>query len=87
MPEVPEPVQPAETLPQRSQRGRFRDEEVEVQIGPYLNPLRGSGNYAASNATHKAMVEALTARDGQAASKALRDYINDAYAILAQMLR
>jgi DNA-binding GntR family transcriptional regulator len=62
-------------------------ETLWLQIGPYLNLLRGSGNYAASNATHKAMVEALTARDGEAAAKALRDDINDAYAILAQMLR
>jgi DNA-binding GntR family transcriptional regulator len=62
-------------------------ETLWLQIGPYLNLLRGSGNYAASNATHKAMVEALVARDGRAASKALRDDINDAYAILAQMLR
>jgi DNA-binding GntR family transcriptional regulator len=62
-------------------------ETLWLQIGPYLNLLRGSGNYAASNATHKAMVEALIARDGKGASKALRDDINDAYTILAQMLR
>ncbi len=61
-------------------------ETLWLQIGPYLNLLRGSGNYAASNATHKAIVEALAARDGKAAAKALRADINDAYEILAQML-
>lgn len=62
-------------------------ETLWLQIGPYLNLLRGSGNYVASNATHQAILEALVARDGKAASKALRADINDAYAILAKMLR
>jgi DNA-binding GntR family transcriptional regulator len=61
-------------------------ETLWLQIGPYLNLLRGSGNYAASNATHKAIVEALIARDGKSAAKALRADINDAYEILAKML-
>jgi DNA-binding GntR family transcriptional regulator len=58
-----------------------------LQIGPYLNLLRGSGNYVASNATHRAILEALAAHDGKAAAKALRADINDAYAILSKMLR
>jgi DNA-binding GntR family transcriptional regulator len=62
-------------------------ETLWLQIGPYLNLLRGSGNYVASNATHQAILEALAARDAKAASKALRADINDAYAILAKMLR
>ena len=62
-------------------------ETLWLQIGPYLNLLRGSGNYVASNATHRAIVEALAANDGKAASKALRADINDAYAILSKMLR
>jgi DNA-binding GntR family transcriptional regulator len=41
----------------------------------------------ASNATHQAIVEALAAHNGKAAAKALRADINDAYAILAKMLR
>jgi DNA-binding GntR family transcriptional regulator len=62
-------------------------EALWLQIGPYLNLLRGSGNYVASNATHRAIVEALATHDGKAASKALRADINDAYAILSKMLR
>jgi DNA-binding GntR family transcriptional regulator len=62
-------------------------ETLWLQIGPYLNLLRGSGNYVASNATHQAIFEALTAHDAKAASKALRADINDAYAILSKMLR
>jgi DNA-binding GntR family transcriptional regulator len=41
----------------------------------------------ASNDTHQAIVDALTAGDGKAAVKALRADINDAYAILSKMLR
>jgi DNA-binding GntR family transcriptional regulator len=41
----------------------------------------------ASNTTHRAIVDALAAHDGRAAQKALRADINDAYAILAKMLR
>ncbi len=61
-------------------------ETLWLQIGPYLNLLRGSGNYVASNATHQAIFEALAAHDAKAASKALRADINDAYAILSKML-
>jgi DNA-binding GntR family transcriptional regulator len=61
-------------------------ETLWLQIGPYLNLLRGSGNYAASNATHRAMLDALGARDGDAAAEALHADINDAYAILSRML-
>ena len=61
-------------------------EALWLQIGPYLNLLRGSGNYIASNATHRAILEALAAHDGKAAAKALRADINDAYAILSKML-
>jgi DNA-binding GntR family transcriptional regulator len=62
-------------------------ETLWLQIGPYLNLLRGSGNYVASNATHQAIVDALAAHDGKSASRALRADINDAYAILAKMLQ
>jgi DNA-binding GntR family transcriptional regulator len=65
----------------------FTIETLWLQIGPYLNLLRGSGNYVASNATHRAIVEALAAHDGKAAAKALRADINDAYAIISKMLR
>ena len=61
-------------------------ETLWLQIGPYLNLLRGSGNYAASNTTHRAIVEALAAHDGKAAVRALRADINDAYAVLSKML-
>jgi DNA-binding GntR family transcriptional regulator len=62
-------------------------ETLWLQIGPYLNLLRGSGNYVASNATHQAIVEALAAQDGKSAARALRADIDDAYAILAKMLQ
>jgi DNA-binding GntR family transcriptional regulator len=62
-------------------------ETLWLQIGPYLNLLRGSGNYVASNATHRAIVDALADHDGKAAAKALRADINDAYAVLSKMLR
>lgn len=62
-------------------------ETLWLQIGPYLNLLRGSGNYVASNATHNAIVDALAGHDGKAAAKALRADIDDAYAILVKMLR
>ena len=62
-------------------------ETLWLQIGPYLNLLRGSGNYVASNATHQAIVEALAAGKGKAAAQAVRSDINDAYAILSKMLR
>jgi DNA-binding GntR family transcriptional regulator len=62
-------------------------ETLWLQIGPYLNLLRGSGNYVASNATHRAIVEALADHDGKVAAKALRADINDAYAILSKILR
>jgi len=61
-------------------------ETLWLQIGPYLNLLRGSGNYVASNATHQRIVDALAARDSKAASEALRADIDDAYGILAKML-
>ena len=51
-------------------------ETLWLQIGPYLNLLRGSGNYVASNATHRAIVDALADHDGKAAAKALRADIN-----------
>jgi DNA-binding GntR family transcriptional regulator len=62
-------------------------ETLWLQIGPYLNLLRGSGNYTASNATHRAILDALASRDGPAAASALRADINDAYTILCNMLR
>jgi DNA-binding GntR family transcriptional regulator len=62
-------------------------ETLWLQIGPYLNLLRGSGNYVASNTTHRAIVDALADHDGKAAAKALRADINDAYTILSKMLR
>jgi DNA-binding GntR family transcriptional regulator len=62
-------------------------ETLWLQIGPYLNLLRGSGNYVASNATHQAIVDALATHNGKVAAKALRADINDAYAILTKMLR
>jgi DNA-binding GntR family transcriptional regulator len=62
-------------------------ETLWLQIGPYLNLLRGSGNYVASNATHRAIVEALAARDAKATSKALRADIDDAYVVLSKLLR
>lgn len=61
-------------------------ETLWLQISPYFNLLHGSGNYVTSNTRHRSILEALTARDAVGASAALRADIEDAYAVLWNML-
>lgn len=61
-------------------------EMLWLQIGPYLNLLRESGNYASSNVHHRVVVEAIAARDPEAARAAIAGDIEDAYAVLADVL-
>jgi DNA-binding GntR family transcriptional regulator len=61
-------------------------ETLWLQISPYFNLLHGLGNYITANTRHQAILEALEARDGEAACEALRADIDDAYGVLCKML-
>ncbi|MEQ9689060.1 MAG: GntR family transcriptional regulator [Bauldia litoralis] len=61
-------------------------EIVWLQISPYFNLLRGSGNYVAANANHRSMAEALKRGDADAARAAIAGDINGAYEVLAKLL-
>ncbi len=62
-------------------------EIVWLQISPYFNLLRGSGNYVAANANHRSMAEALGRGDPDSARAAIAADINGAYDVLAALLR
>jgi DNA-binding GntR family transcriptional regulator len=62
-------------------------ENLWLQIGPYLNLLRGSGNYSVSNKHHQMMVDGLRAGDGSKVSLALRNDIESAYQVLLKLLK
>jgi DNA-binding GntR family transcriptional regulator len=62
-------------------------ENLWLQIGPYLNLLRGSGNYSTANKHHQTMVECLRARDAAGVSDALRADIEEAYCVLLKLLK
>jgi DNA-binding GntR family transcriptional regulator len=57
-----------------------------LQISPYFNLLRGSGNYDSANASHRLVAEAIRQRDAVAARAAMASDINDAYDVLAKLL-
>lgn len=61
-------------------------ENLWLQIGPYLNLLRESGNYVSSNAHHWDIVNALARHDCDAAEAAMASDINDAYDVLVKVL-
>lgn len=61
-------------------------ETLWLQISPYFNLLHGSGNYVSANTQHRALLDALRARDGAAARAALRADIDDAYEVLWKTL-
>jgi DNA-binding GntR family transcriptional regulator len=61
-------------------------ETLWLQISPYFNLLHGSGNYITANTRHQAILQALEARDGEAACEGLRADIDDAYGVLCRML-
>jgi DNA-binding GntR family transcriptional regulator len=60
-------------------------EGLWLQISPYFNLLQERGNYAVSNRHHRALVQALHRKDGDAAAAALCHDIGDAATILQSM--
>ncbi len=61
-------------------------ENLRLQIGPYFNLLRGSGNYEVSNRHHQVIVEGLRARDEKQVSGAVRADIEAAYQVLLRLV-
>lgn len=61
-------------------------EKLWLQISPYFNLLRGSGNYIVSNTHHQAIVDALNARDEKRVADAVRADIDDAYLVLLDLV-
>lgn len=57
-------------------------ENLWLQIGPYFNLLRGSGNYEVSNRHHQVIVDGLDARDENRVAEAVRADIEAAYRVL-----
>ena len=62
-------------------------EPLWLQIGPYLALLRGSGNWRTANRQHRRVRDALARGDGIAACEALRADINEAVAVLADLIQ
>jgi DNA-binding GntR family transcriptional regulator len=62
-------------------------ESLWLQIGPYLNLLRGSGNYTVSYIHHQMMVDGLKAGDGEKARAALQADIDAAYDVLLKLIK
>ena len=61
-------------------------ESLWLQISPYFNLLHGSGNYAAANEQHEAMLNAIRAGDRSALKAAVRADIDGAYDVLTGLL-
>ncbi len=61
-------------------------EVLWLQIGPYLNLLRESGNYVSSNLHHRGVLDAIVDRNPEAARAALSRDIEDAYQVLVEVL-
>lgn len=61
-------------------------ETLWLRISPYFNLLHGSGNYIISNEHHRELLEALRRGDPNLARKAVHADIQDAYAVLAELL-
>ncbi|MCP4380484.1 MAG: GntR family transcriptional regulator [Hyphomicrobiales bacterium] len=73
----------------RSARSPTLNSLIEIlwlQISPYFNLLRESGNYVSSNRHHRTMIEALAANDPVAAREAIAGDIEDSYAVLSAVL-
>ncbi|WP_119271832.1 GntR family transcriptional regulator [Taklimakanibacter deserti] len=66
----------------RSERLITIIEDLWLQISPYFNLLRGSGNYEVSNTHHQVMVDGLKARNEKQVADAVRADIEDAYQVL-----
>lgn len=61
-------------------------ENLWLQISPYFNLLQERGTFVVSNRYHRALVAALTARNGDDAALAIQADIGDAASVLEQML-
>lgn len=61
-------------------------ENLWLQIGPYLSLLRESGNYVSSNVHHKKILASFEKKNPDAALKAFRGDVNDAYHELVEIL-
>ena len=61
-------------------------ENLWLQISPYFNLLRGSGNYEVSNNHHQVMVDGLKARNEKQVSDAVRADIDSAYEVLLELV-
>ena len=61
-------------------------ESLWLQVSPYFNLLQERGNFVVSNRHHRAMVEALEARDPARAIAAVRADIGDAASVLDSIL-
>jgi len=61
-------------------------ENLWLQISPYFNLLRGSGNYEVSNTHHQVMVDGLKARKEKQVSDAVRADIDAAYQVLLALV-
>ena len=57
-----------------------------LQISPYFNLLRESGNYVSANLHHRAMANALARRESEAARAAIISDITGSYEVLAKIL-
>jgi DNA-binding FadR family transcriptional regulator len=61
-------------------------ESLWLQIGPYFNLLKATGNWWTANVEHKALRDALVRKDGDAARRALQADIEGAAAALQSVL-
>lgn len=61
-------------------------ENLWLQISPYFHLLRGSGNFRISNHQHRAIFDAVSARDPERAARALAADIGGAYEVLAALI-
>jgi DNA-binding GntR family transcriptional regulator len=61
-------------------------ESLWLQISPYFHLLRSSGNFRISNRHHGEIFEAMKTRDTVRAQEALCRDINDAYAVLVELV-
>ncbi|MCB1499124.1 MAG: GntR family transcriptional regulator [Bauldia sp.] len=57
-----------------------------LQISPYFNLLRESGNYVSANLHHRAMVEALARKDGPAARAAIVADVTGSFEVLERIV-
>jgi DNA-binding GntR family transcriptional regulator len=60
-------------------------EDLWLQISPYFNMLRESGNYSTANTHHCAMLVSLKQRDAAATRAAVRADIDAAYDVLLKL--